>query len=827
MFDRRRLLGGAVAWPLAALALLRERMRHVLDVCPGVLAKRIAIYWTSDRFSIVIIAIWPFLFLWPYTLHVLSIGNDFLLTQYNYKAYLLVALSSWHFPLWSPTELAGYPFFSNPLAQAVYPLNLLYVAFYAVTGSFSVWHYTLFTIMGIGIFGVGLYCWLRRLVFPGYVALVATMIACMSLKVTEIIRYPNAVHSAAWLPWLLLGITMAAARKDVVRGAVTFGIAALMLLTAGYPYYVIYAPFLIGPYFIAMLFAPARKALLGLPPKEQTGSVRYFVSIAVAFAIAAAIALPWLLHVIALLNQTSERATPNFASATEYKFDLVSTVGSWIYPPAASMEGWYYFGMPAALLIVTYLFCLAIRSFGFERHRGIALWIVGWLAVVTYFTWGANSALFRFVWHHVPVLDQMRAWPRLNIVLVPAIACLFALAFSFFVSVVRSARERWTRETTVFIAICATLTMLVLAIQIFMIRNHITNSYWQDYYACPRCEPGVARWPQSLLAHRLPSRFFPVMTVLAGIGVLVAVLLARRWRRSNRAKALAAMIWTLSIFGLFYIFNTQWPRWPIDLDGSVGRDAFAGRFFPVMTVLAATGVLVAVLLARRWRRSNWAKALAAMTWTLSILDLFYISNTQWPRRPIDLDVSVGRDAFASLVSFAEPRRLDFGLADPFDGHHGVGLNNGWGFIRHEQFYLQYFVAYNGLARRGVPQDQVAAARRFFGVDQSGKRLFLTSRIDYTTPVDFMADVDASVASGDATIEIAFFDGDTLRLNVSTQRAAWLSYIDNWDANWTATVDGRDVVIERLFGSYKSVRVPRGRSTVVFSYRPGLFPSVAK
>jgi hypothetical protein len=736
------LLGAVAARPLAARARQSERMRRALAIYPGVLAKRIVIDWTTDRFSVGIIAIWPFLFLWPYTLHVLSIGNDFRYAQYNYKAYLLVALSSWHFPLWSPTEQAGFPFFSNPLAQAVYPLNLLYVAFYAVTGSFSVWHYTLFTIMGISIFGVGLYYWLRRLVFPGYVALLATMIACMSLKVTEIIRYPNAVHSAAWLPWLLLGITMAAARKDVVRGAVTFGIATLMLLTAGYPYYVIYAPFLIGPYFVAMLFAPARKALLGLPTKEPTGSVRHFVSIGVAFAIAATIALPWSRHVMALLNQTRNRATPNFTYATEYKFDLVDTVGSWIYPPAASMEGWYYFGMPATLLIATYLCCLAMRSFGFERHRGIALWIVGWLAVVTYFTWGADSALFRFVWHHhVPVLDKMRVWGRLNIVLVPAIACLFALAFSFFVSVVRSARERWTRETIVFIAICATLAVLVLAIQIFMIWNDITNDYW-------------LRWFELFVAYRLPRLFFAVMTVLAATGVLVAVLLARRWRLSNCPKALAAMICTLSIFDLFYISNTQWPYWPTDV--GVRRE---------------------------------------------------------------------RDAFASLVSFAEPRRLEPSLADPFARHHSVF--GGWGFVRHGQFYLQYFDADDGLARRDIPQDQVAAARRFFGVDQGGKRLFLTSRIDYTTPVDFMADVDASVASDDATIEIAFFDGDTLRLNVNNQRAAWLSYIDNWDANWTATVDGRDVVIERLFGSYKSIRVPRGRSTVVFSYRPGLLPSVAK
>src|SRR5262249_48386944 len=201
------------------------------------------------------------------------------------------------------------------------------------------------------------------------------------------------------------------------------------------------------------------------------------------------------------------------------------------------------------------------------------------------------------------------------------------------------------------------------------------------------------------------------------------------------------------------------------------------------------------------------------------------SNTQWPRLP--MDTGVRRDAFASQVSFAEPRRVEGSLANPFNHHHSVGLVEGWGFIRHEQFYWKYFDGYDGVARRDVPEDQVAAARRFFGVDQSGRRLFLTSRIDYTTPLDFMADVDASMTSGDATIEIEFFDGDTLRLNVNNQRAAWLSYIDNWDANWMATADGRDVAIERLFGSYKSIRVPRGQSKVVFSYRPGLLPSVAK
>src|SRR5262252_8169897 len=102
---------------------------------------------------------------------------------------------------------------------------------------------------------------------------------------------------------------MAAKRSDLSRGALTFGIASLMLLTAGYPYYVIYAPFLIGPYFAALLVAPVRRSLLHLPLNEQTGSIHLLFSIASAFALSATVALPWLRHVMALMNQTRDRAT--------------------------------------------------------------------------------------------------------------------------------------------------------------------------------------------------------------------------------------------------------------------------------------------------------------------------------------------------------------------------------------------------------------------------------------------------------------------------------------------------------------------------------------
>jgi hypothetical protein len=83
----------------------------------------------------------------------------------------------------------------------------------------------------------------------------------------------------------------------------------------------------------------------------------------------------------------------------------------------------------------------------------------------------------------------------------------------------------------------------------------------------------------------------------------------------------------------------------------------------------------------------------------------------------------------------------------------------------------------------------------------------------------MMDVDETAAAADPVVRLLSYDGDSLELTVQVDRPSWLSFIDNWDPNWRAAVNGREVPIERLFGSYKAVNLAPGASTVIFSYRP--------
>ena len=48
----------------------------------------------------------------------------------------------------------------------------------------------------------------------------------------------------------------------------------------------------------------------------------------------------------------------------------------------------------------------------------------------------------------------------------------------------------------------------------------------------------------------------------------------------------------------------------------------------------------------------------------------------------------------------------------------------------------------------------------------------------------------------------------------------MSFIDNWDPDWRATLNGKPVPVEQAFGTFKAVHIPdAGDGVVVFEYVP--------
>jgi hypothetical protein len=100
-----------------------------------------------------------------------------------------------------------------------------------------------------------------------------------------------------------------------------------------------------------------------------------------------------------------------------------------------------------------------------------------------------------------------------------------------------------------------------------------------------------------------------------------------------------------------------------------------------------------------------------------------------------------------------------------------------------------------------------------------KKLFLHESADPQGPSELLHD-SGRVESVLLAPRVDSFTGNSLSVTVQNSLPVSLSWIDNYDAGWSVSVDGSQRPLERLFGTFKSVRLEQpGTHSVVFTYRP--------
>jgi hypothetical protein len=445
-----------------------------------------------------------FVFLWPaiylcrdilpirgtYT----AITNDFGGLYYCSKAYLLASLAQNHFPLWCPSEAAGFPFFSNPFAQVFYPPNLVLIPFYALAGGYTLLDHQIFTILGLCVFSLGLYAWLG-LIIPNHRAVIlSVLIMSVSFKMTEMVRFPNAVHTAAWYPWILFAITklfLSKTGKQSILNAGLLVFSVVCLCTAGYPYYIYYSLFLFPVYFGIFLWPFLRRQLFGY---REFQIKRGIIGTVTAGIIAACICVPYLAAVAGLMSQTVDRGGKNFAYSTSYIFNLPDTLGSLIYPPLAQAEGWYFFSIAAFLIILIYIFSFPrMGQVKISRSKTLPsthlqstsaatmLFLIIWMAIVSYISYGKDSELFKLLWHIMPGFSSLRVWGRLNIILIPLIAWLLSLSYSFFETLLYDTDEVSRKNRIRAILTMSIGYIIIVIVQYRLYNDNIVDPYWKYF----------------------------------------------------------------------------------------------------------------------------------------------------------------------------------------------------------------------------------------------------------------------------------------------------------------------------------------------------------
>ncbi|MBE3142787.1 MAG: hypothetical protein IMZ61_02545 [Planctomycetes bacterium] len=519
----------------------------------------------AKRFALpLLVFCWPILYLFRHVFVIngqyTAIGNDFISLYCRYKIYLLANLAEFRFPLWSPSEAAGFPFYTNPFAQMFYPINLILVAWYKILGGYSVLDHQLFTVLGISIFALGLYMWLSQINKNIRAVLFATLIMSVSFKVTEIIRFPNAVHTAAWYPWALYAMTkiiLSPSLKKAVQYGALLAFSLICICTGGYPYYAYYTIFLFMPYLLAFLIKPLRIRFIG---PAAINLKRAIFTLVLAGIVAGLICGPYILGIKHLMSQTIDRAGKSFEYSTSHIFNFEDTLGSLVYPPAASTEGWYFFSITALLIILMYLFSRnrKIQNSGQNQNdlnyasageAAIKLFLFAWIATITYISYGRSSYLFTFLWKFLPGFSSLRIWGRLNIILVPIIAWLLSLAYSWFEDVIsgdnapQDNNKKWSSKS-IIILLCS--YAVILGVQLYLYLYNVRDELWAQYF-------------DSLAPHRV---WFIVYGAVAAAVLVLVVILGRRKIFSSRKylKAVPVVLVLLAVIEMRHTAVHIWTR---------------------------------------------------------------------------------------------------------------------------------------------------------------------------------------------------------------------------------------------------------------------------
>jgi hypothetical protein len=696
------------------------------------------------------LVIWPYIFLFPYVVPIngkyLRIGNDFYYLYYKYKLYFLALVNSAHFPLWSPSEASGFPFFSSPFGQPFYPINIPLALLYRITGGYTILDHQRFSVLGISIFSLGIYIWLRSLNLKLKPALYSSLIMAVSFILVNYIRFPNAIHSACWYPWIMYAMTKIASstsRKKAILYGLLLVFSSYSLITAGYPYYLYYSLFLIFPYGVFILIPGLREKLFHI----QEGSLRRTWSV---FAIVGVLLIvftsPYLIQLYTLLGQTFSRHSNNWSFSIFRLFGPLDSLGSLVYPISSYQEGWYHFGFIGFLLIIVFLFGKVMprnKNSPKSMYNTVTkLVLVAWFLIITYISWGKESLLFAFLWRFLPGFSSLRQWGRFNIILVPILAWLVALAFQYFEEMIFNS-ERLSSPANLAhrrgIFVLSGAYGFVLVIQGLFIYKRYNNFFW-GFYFLPHFQ-ALLSFPFQMIGWQIPQpqqihRFFMFMFVSLGfLAFLVCMFFLQRARKL--------------------------------------KPVLVNSIFIVLFIISGFNEFIA---------GPWIWALG------------------WENIPERSSINISR-TFED--SFNTPR-VNIYDSLSLDAVFNTGT-----------FSLWYFDRYISFLTRA--KDEPGPANIILGIVNGQKVYFSTS----ISPINFQAFLDDAGRFVNLA-QVVSYNGDSLELTITAPEDGFVSFIDNWDPNWKATVDDQPENVLLLFGTFKSVEVPVGTHSVVFAYCPPIF-----
>ena len=693
----------------------------------------------------ILLIFWPFIYFFPLTSEYIVMGNDFDLIYFSYKKYIFEFLQEGQIPLWSPSEGSGFTLIYNPFAQFFYLPSWLLFGICILKKTFSLYDYLIFTISGVSIYLIGQYQWLKSFkIFSKVNIFLVTLIVPTILIISNFLRFPNALHTFCWLPFLLLGINYATNSSKKIKSFILIFFSSLFILTAGYPYFIIYIFLFATLYIFLVIF---------LKKIELKNIYFFFLKILFPAVTALLISLPWLYGVIKTLSITQDRNLNNFDYSTEHEFNFLDIIGSWIFPISSNTEGRYYFGIIISFLIVKWILDLVKNSQKLKKHE-LYIVIFSFLSflLISSLASSGNSYLFTFLWEKIDLIKNMRTWPRINILMVPIISLIFLISLKSFLLNLKNFSEIKIKKYQYNLISTNLIFFIIIAVQAVFYLNEVRNEYWHV-------------WHEKRFLFASENLFFPLNKIIM--------------MNDGRINILSSL---LSVILINYVYL-------------------------------------------KINKLNYTKIKKIFLYSIILLvssEQFFNSNIQWSikkwKTPNTEKIYYAGDAFKK--TFSKPRLSKQVHGNNYFRDNSFSVNNflNWGNKFHNEVFWKYFNK-NGSLKENLSEKQIKNVFLFFGLDKFNKKIFFSTNIDSSNPVNF---VDESLIFEHKNVEaykISDFGNNFINIEFTSKNDGWITYIDNNDMFWRATINGIEVEISSLMKTYKSINFGKGNNKLKLSYEP--------
>ncbi len=745
---------------------------------------------------------------------------DHAIQNYPYRAFFAEGLRQGRLRLWTPELFCGFPLFAESQGNALYP------PFIVLFGLLEPWvAYNLYTVLHFALAGAFAYLLARVMGVSRAGSVLAGVIYMFAAPVLFHAHHTNIIVGVCYLP-LLLALIELAVRRRSVPALLGFAAATGMLTLGAQPQYTLYCALVCGAFLLWRLRLAQRAS-------GQGSAIVLLVALGAAGALGAALAAGQLLPLLELVGHTtragSAAALPGLSPGTPGHLVTLMLPHYFGSPGLGSFWGHADTGIYAETTLFLGVAPLMLAAFGaLTDRRRRALFFAGLGLFSLLFSLGLPGAFYN-AFAFLPIFRTARFPSRFAFVTALCAAVLAGMGLDRLLDEGGTRRAR--RRASLAAASVALLAVLALAIaagkhaplrgmdpaalagrlglrpaELAPVVLHLKRTLPADaarLALATLAGAALLLGPARLLGRGAAAK--PVVTTLAGLWVALAFgELALAGREFNpvtdpaiyaEPPPLARALRELPPGRIFrYRLYDRWhPGAPAGLfPMSRGWDLEPARFAQSL---------------------DWLPHNANMLWGIASAEGFCPLQTR------ALKALLGQpEATSTLIQFDLQPALDLlgaryvltpraDLPEPYRMLLSVG---GLNVFENPRALPRAFIVHHG--RRPPDEAAAVAMLRSEGFDYRG----LVLVHDEPHPP---LQLGPGRPDPDETAHLLADTGEEIAVEAHLTRPGYLVLADQHYPGWEARIDGEPARLLRLDYLLKGVRLPAGRHTVQFLFRP--------